>query len=263
MKKIDYTAINAKTIDEWVLKGWQWGRPLSHEDFLKAKNGSWDIVLTPSKTMPHEWLEPYMKNGRLLKVKVLGLASGGGQQMPIMAALGADCTVFDISTKQLESERLVAAREGYPINIVQGDMTKPFPFEDASFDIIIHPVSNCYVEKVEPVFLEAARVLRKGGLLIGGYDNGLAYLFSETSGPKIVHKLPFNPLKDPKLYDELMATNSGVQFSHTMEEQIGGQCRAGFVITDLYEDYDYQPSDFRWMADYGIPTFIGVRSMKV
>ena len=66
--------------------------------------------------------------------------------MPVFAALGAICTVLDYSPLQLESERMVAEREGYGIRIIRGDMTKRLPFEDGEFDIIFHPVSNCYVE---------------------------------------------------------------------------------------------------------------------
>lgn len=29
-----------------------------------------------------------------------------------------------------------------------------------------------------------------------------------------------------------------MQFSHTLEEQIGGQLEAGFVLIDLFEDYN-------------------------
>ena len=78
-------------------------------------------------------------------VSLLGLAGGGGQQMPVFTAIGAWCTVMDYSTRQLDREREVAAREDYCIDIVRDDMTKPFPFEDGSFDIIFHLVSNCYV----------------------------------------------------------------------------------------------------------------------
>ena len=134
---LSYQDINAKTIDRWNKDGWEWGTPISHETFLNAKNGSWDVVLTPTKPVPHAWF------GDLSGKRVLGLASGGGQQMPIFAALGAECTVLDYTPSQLESERLVAEREGYQIDIVRADMTKPFPFPDESFDLIFHPVSNC------------------------------------------------------------------------------------------------------------------------
>lgn len=46
--------------------------------------------------------------------------------MPIFNALGAECTVLDYSSKQIKSELLIAEREGYDINAVEGDMTKNF-----------------------------------------------------------------------------------------------------------------------------------------
>lgn len=152
---MNYQDINAQTIDRWVEEGWEWGIPVSHEVYLAAKSGQWDVVLTPTKPVPHEWF------GDLAGKKVLGLASGGGQQMPVFAALGADCTVLDYSEKQLASEQMVAAREGYSIDIIRADMTKPLPFPDETFDLIFHPVSNCYVREVAPIFAEAFRVLKK------------------------------------------------------------------------------------------------------
>jgi ubiquinone/menaquinone biosynthesis C-methylase UbiE len=65
-----------------------------------------------------------LKDERFSGAKLLGLASGGGQQMPIFTALGANCTVLDYSERQLDREREVAKREGYDINIVKADMTK-------------------------------------------------------------------------------------------------------------------------------------------
>lgn len=127
--------------------------------------------------------------------KVLGLASGGGQQIPIFAALGADCTVLDYSSQQCASEQLVADREGYPVTIIQADMTQPLPFEDGIFDLIFHPVSNCYIEKVEPVFQECYRILKKGGVLLGGYDLGINYVFDENE-EYLTYSLPFHPLKN-------------------------------------------------------------------
>lgn len=152
---MDYQKINAETIDRWVEEGWEWGQPISHEEYIKARHGIWDVVLTPTKKVPHEWF------GDLTGKKVLGLASGGGQQMPVFAALGADCTVLDYSVKQLESERYVAEREGYDIHIIRGDMTKTLPFEDEAFDLIFHPVSNCYVKDVKGIWKECWRVLKK------------------------------------------------------------------------------------------------------
>lgn len=226
---MNYQDINAQTIDRWIDEGWEWGIPISHEAYVNALAGEWDMLLTPMKYVPHSWF------GDLRGKKVLGLASGGGQEMPIFAALGADCTVLDYSPKQLESERMVAQREGYEIEIIRADMTKPLPFADETFDLIFHPVSNCYVEEVKPIFKECARILKHGGVLLCGLDNGVNYLVNEDE-TAIVNTMPFNPLKNEEQRKQLEEDDCGIQFSHTVEEQIGGQLEAGLMITHIYGD---------------------------
>lgn len=130
------------------------------------------------------------------------------------------------SDQQLESERLVAEREGYDIDIVKADTTQPLPFADESFDMIIQPVANCYVEKVKPIWKECYRVLKKGGVLLVGLDNGINYLFDSEDEKYVVNSLPFNPLKNPDQMQQLEKDDFGVQFSHTLEEQIGDQLEA-------------------------------------
>ena len=248
---MDYQAINAKTIDRWVDEGWEWGRPITHENYLKAKAGDWDVFLTPTKPVPHAWF------GDLKGKKILGLASGGGQQMPVFAALGAECTMLDLSSRQIESERQVAEREGYPIRIIRGDMTKPLPFEDGEFDIVFHPVANCYIREVRPVWRECFRVLRPGGALIAGTDHYVNYIV-DADEKMIVNTLPFDPLKNPEQMAQLEKDDAGVQFSHSLEEQIGGQLEAGFILKALYEDVN----GVGRLSEMNIPTFLAMRSVK-
>ena len=247
----NYQDINARTIDRWVAEGWEWGQAISHEVYQRARQGAWQVVLTPNRPVPKEWF------GALEGKAVLGLASGGGQQMPVFAALGARCTVLDYSEKQLESERLVAAREGYAIEIIRGDMTRPLPFADSRFDLVFHPVSNCYVEKVEPIFIECFRVLKPGGVLLCGLDTGINYLVDEKE-ERLVFGLPFNPLLNSEHRRVLEATDSGIQFSHTLEEQLGGQLKAGFILTHLLEDTN---STGR-LRELNIPSFVMTRAVK-
>lgn len=249
---MNYQQINAETIDRWVEEGWEWGKPTSHEAFLAAKEGVWDMLLTPTKPVPKNWF------GETKGKKILGLASGGGQQMPIFAALGGICTVLDYSKQQLESEKMVAEREQYEIEIIRADMTKPLPFPDESFDLIFHPVSNCYVQEVKPIFKECYRILKKGGILLSGLDNGINFIVDEETESKIVHSLPFDPLKNPDQMEELQKEDSGVQFSHTMEEQLGGQLEAGLILTHLYEDTNGRG----FLHEHNIPSFIATRAVK-
>ena len=246
-----YTEINAQTFDQWVEEGWEWGQPISHETYQKALGGNWSVLITPTKPVPKDWFCP-MKGAR-----VLGLASGGGQQMPVFAALGAQCTVLDYSQAQLDSERMVSQREGYPIRLVRADMTRPLPFENEQFDLIFHPVSNCYIENVNEVWRECFRVLRPGGILLAGLDMGINFVFDEDE-TTFRYKLPYNPLKDKALYEESVKNGWGIQFSHTVEEQIGGQLRAGFQLRDIYQDTNGSGT----LHDYNIPSFYATKAVK-
>ena len=219
-----YTYVNSKAWDNWVEDGIEWGVPISHDEYMRVFEGLWEVYLTPVRAVPKEWFLPFKAS------RILGLACGGAQQMPVFCALGAECTVFDNSDRQLESERLVAEREGYNISIIKGDMTRRLPFEDKSFDMIFHPVSNCYIEDVYHVWNECFRVLRSGGALIAGMSNGICYMFDD-----------------------------GVQFSHSLEEQIGGQLRAGFMLSDLYEDHDRPGCSL--ISEYA-PTYLATRAVK-
>lgn len=248
---MNYQDINAAAIDRWIEEGWEWGQPISHNIYMDATNGKWDVLLTPTKPVPHEWF------GNLKGKKVLGLASGGGQQMPIFAALGAVCTVLDYSPKQLESEALVARRENYSIRIIRADMTRPLPFPDETFDLIFHPVSNCYVEEVKPIFRECFRILKHGGIFLAGLDNGVNFLVEEDE-KTIVNTMPFNPLKNPEHRRQLEEQDCGMQFSHTIQEQIGGQLESGFLLTHLYGDTNGEG----YLHDRNVETFLATRAVK-
>ena len=49
-----------------------------------------------------------------------------------------------------------------------------------------------------------------------------------------------------------------MQFSHTLEEQIGGQLRAGFTLVDLYEDTNGAGR----LHDLNIKTYLATKAVK-
>lgn len=246
-----YQAQNARAVDQWVEEGWVWGVPVTRETWANAAAGRWDVVLTPNIPVPHAWF------GDMKGKRVLGLACGGGQQMPIFAALGAQCTVLDISEKQLESERMVARREGYEIRVIRGDMTRPLPFSDGEFDLIFHPVSNCYIRDVQPVWRECFRVLKPGGALLAGLDNGINFVFDDQE-EALKYRLPVDPLDRTRTDTQWYDTDGSVQFSHPIGDQVGGQLAAGFILTHIFEDTNDQGN----LKNFNVPCFFATRAVK-
>lgn len=237
---IDIRAYNRRAWDAAVDRGSAWTVPVTPEQVAAARRGEWHIILTPQKPVPKDWFPPLA--GR----RILCLASGGGQQGPILAAAGeaggVQVVVFDNSPAQLERDRMVAERDGLPLTTVQGDMRDLSVFADASFDLIVHPCSNLFVPDVRPVWQEAHRVLRPGGALLSGFVNPVLYLFDQTLADegvlKVRHKLPYSDLTtlEPAELQALLDAEEALEFGHTLTDQIGGQIDAGFLIAGFYED---------------------------
>src|SRR5215204_5467235 len=254
---MDVRGYNQEAWDREVERGNQWTVPVGPDVIEEARRGKWTVLLTDSKPVPKAWF-PEMEGA-----DVLCLASGGGQQAPIFAAAGAKVTVLDNSPKQLAQDRLVAGRESLDLKTVQGDMRDLSAFADGSFDLVFHPVSNLFVPEVRPVWLEAFRVLRSGGSLLAGFLNPAVYIFdldlADTTGElRVKYELPYaaTSLSDEELKGQV-ERGEPLEFSHTLEDQIGGQTEAGFLIAGLYEDHHRDDP----IAVY-MPTFVATRATK-
>lgn len=253
---MDVRAYNREAWNRQVDRQNPWTIPVSSEEVAAARRGELRILLTPTRFVPADWFPP------LAGAEVLCLASGGGQQGPLLAACGANVTVFDNSPAQLAQDRLAANREGLNLTLVEGDMRDLSVFDDASFDLIVHPVSNVFVPEILPVWHEACRVLRRGGVLLAGFNNPVLYVFDfdELDHGRLVvkNKLPYADLNlSPEKLQQFMEEGLPLEWSHSLEEQIGGQLAAGFVLTGFYEDID--PTSV--LGEY-IPSFIATRAVK-
>lgn len=257
---IDIRKFNRKAWDRQVEVKNPWTIPVSSHQIAEARNGKWEIFLTPSKPVPKEWIPP------LRGTSVLCLASGGGQQGPILAAAGAQVTVFDNSPRQLEQDLLVAKRDGLQLDTVEGDMQDLSRFSDASFDLIVHPVSNTFVPDVRPVWREAYRILRPGSSLLSGFDNPALHLFDEMAydqGELIVaNVLPYSDVESLSEEELEKRRENGIplEFGHTLDDQIGGQIEVGFVITGFYEDRS--PKEENDLLGQYMATFMATRATK-
>lgn len=249
---VDPVAHNRAAWDKEVEKGNEWSRPVSTEAVERARAGDWSIVLIGHEPVDRSWL-PADLTGK----DVLCLASGGGQQGPILAAAGARVTVFDNSPRQLGQDRMVAARDGLDLRTVLGDMSDLGAFGDAAFDVVFHPVSNLFVPDLAPVWRECFRVLRPGGALLAGFLNPDAYLFDhealdERGELTVAHKLPYSDVTHYSA--EERATKFGadapLEYSHTLTDQIAGQLAAGFVLTGFAEAPHQSNASAQYLSNY-------------
>jgi SAM-dependent methyltransferase len=263
VRKRDISAHNQRAWDRKVDEGCRWSIPVGARAIADARAGRVEIVLTPVRIVPEGWLQPL--RGR----RVLALASGGGQQGPLLAAAGADVTVFDASPAMLARDREVADREHLALETVQGDMCDLSAFEAESFDLIVHPTSNCFCPELEPVWREATRVLRTGGELIAGFINPAVLCMDPERAKQgeLIHRYvePYSDLTSitAEERERFISRNEPLVFGHSLEDQIGGQLRAGLVLVDFYSD-GYGETDNPETATYDrfLPSFFATRARK-
>jgi SAM-dependent methyltransferase len=250
---------NRSAWDTLVVEGDRWTIPVSADVIAAARDGEWAVYLTEEKPVPRDWFPADLRG-----VDVLCLASGGGQQAPILAAAGATVTAFDNSPAQLAQDALVARREGLALRTVQGDMRDLTVLAAGSFDLIFHPVSNIFVPDVRPVWRECYRVLRPGGILMMGTVNPIEYAFDrqriDAEGVyQLKYTLPYSDATDITAAERvaLYGPNAAYEFSHTLTDQIGGQLDAGFMITGFFEAYREDQTAVRYF-----PPYIATRAIK-
>jgi SAM-dependent methyltransferase len=213
---------NRRAWDDMVTQGQRFTRPARDEQFLNPL----------PQVDPLGWLGPDIRGKRCLC-----LAAGGGKHGPIYASAGAVVTVVDISPAMLALDREVAAERGLTLRTIEASMDAMPMLVNGEFDLVIHPVSTCYLPDVQAVFREVARVLRGGGVYVSQHKTPAslqADVKPGTRGYEVVEPYyrsgPLPPVVGSRHREE-----GTLEFLHRWEELIGGMCRAGFAIEDLVE----------------------------
>jgi SAM-dependent methyltransferase len=204
---------------------------------------------------------------------LLCLAAGGGRQSSLYAAAGAVVTVVDLSGAMLELDRRVAAERGYQVRLFETSMDDLSMLRDAEFDIVIHPVSTCYLPRLDGVFAEVARVTRPGGIYISQHKQPTSLQASidplPAGGYHLKHRYyrdsPIPSTESDGVAARRLRESGAVEFLHRWENLIGGICRAGFLIEDLSEPLHAKPDassgSFADRASF-IPPYVRIKARR-
>ena len=222
----------------------------SHEPFESQNKTAYDrmarlghrlaTVANPDELRrPLESIDPAGWLGNSIRGwNVLCLAAGGGRHSALYHAAGAFVTVVDISQGMLELDRQVSQELKFNVRLIQCSMVQMPMLQNGEFDLVIQPVSTCYVAEVAPVFAEVARVLKPQGLYISQHKqpinlqtslkarNGKYIIDTEIGQPAIpASDDDPGPLREPRT----------LEIAHSLESIVGGICRNGMVIEDVVE----------------------------
>ena len=194
---------------------------------------------------PMKSIDPWVAAEIPTYKRVLCLAAGGGRQGILYANAGADVTVVDISQAMLDIDDRVAADRGVPVRTVQASMDDLSMLGDGTFDIVVHPVSTCYLPDITKTYAEVARVTRAGGLYVSQHKQPTslqAHTEPATRGYELLE--PYyreGPL--PQVMGSVHREAGTLEYLHRWSELVGDLCRAGFVIEDLSEPMHAKPDD--------------------
>ena len=205
--------------------------------------------------------------GSIAGKRLLCLAAGGGRQGPLYAATGAVVTVVDVSAAQLELDREVAASRKLDLKTVQTSMDDLSMFQAAEFDIVVHPVSTCYVDDLRAVYDSVARVTRPNGIYVSQHKQPTSMQADVEPSPN-GYELTATYYHDGPLHSvrgSLHREEGTLEYVHRWEQLIGLMCRAGFVVEDLSEpihaDESAKPGSFAHRSQYVAP-YVRVKARR-
>ena len=176
--------------------------------------------------------------GNITGQRVLCLAAGGARHSLLCAAAGATVTVVDISPEMLALDRKIADERGLSVRAVEASMDDLSMLAVASFDLVIQPVSTCYVPDILAVYREVARVTAPGGLYISQHKQPASLQAEVVSSLRgyLLNEPYYRTGPLPPVVEGCSHREAGtVEFLHRWEDLLGGLCRSGFVIEDLIE----------------------------
>lgn len=109
-------------------------------------------------------LDQHVTRQQLAKLRcksILELGCGTGKNTPLLASLSEHVQALDFSAGMIEKARAKVTAPNVTFEIA--DITKRWPCQDQSFDLIVCNLVLEHIEDLDFIFVEAFRVLVEGG----------------------------------------------------------------------------------------------------
>lgn len=245
---------NEHAWDDLVRVGSSFANPARPADFQDP-----ELIINP-----FGWLKAPFRGKR-----ILCLAAGGGRHGPLFAAEGAIVTVVDISEEMLKLDRDVAQREGVSLKTLQCSMTELGEFGDSVFDIVLQPVSTCYVEKLAPVYAEIARVIKPSGTYVSQHKQPVSLQAATkplASGGYALCEPYYREGALPQVAGSEHREFGTKEYLHTLEDLLGGLCIAGFSIDAVKEPRHGNPlsesGSFQARSCF-VPPYLAIKATRL
>lgn len=242
---------NQRAWDNLARQGSGFAQPATNEDFQHPER-----VINPFGWIP----------GTVAGKQVLCLAAGGGRHGPVFASQQANVTVVDLSETMLRLDREIACREKVPLKTIKTSMNNLSALGNGIFDIVLQPVSTCYIENIQTVYKEVARVIKTGGIYISQHKQPISLQAAAQPSANGVYSIqePYyrsGPL--PSITNSKHREANTKEFLHTLESILGGMCAQGFAINDVKEPRHADPSaskgSFQERSRYA-PPYIAIKA---
>jgi len=243
---------NRQAWDQRVREGRRFTRPATPQELKQAPNH----------------IDPWVADEGVAGKTVLCLGAGGGRQGPLYAAAGGQVTIVDISDAQLDIDRRIARESKLAMATLAASMDDLSQLVAASFDIVVQPVSTCYLPEIDRVYEQVARVIKPGGLYVSQHKQPAslqARIKRSAHGYEITEPY-YRKTPLPQVNGSVHREAGTIEYLHRWEQLIGSMCLSGFVIEDLSEPCHADPA--AKSGSFGdrscfIPPYVRIKARRV
>lgn len=238
----------APTLMELFARASSWSQNIpARAQLLEQNTNGWNRLVRDVRfiadTVPADraaaesLLDPWLQAEGIAGRKILCLAAGGGRHGPLFSRAGALVTVLDLSPAQLAIDARLSATHELGLTTLLGSIDDlPTLLPAMSFDVVVQPVSACYLRDLKPLHAGLAHVLRPGGLLVAQHKQPFALQAEVLSTDGwTISSMHVEGLPLPPVVGQSHREPATQEFLHTTDALLGGLCRAGFVIEDISE----------------------------